>query len=145
MPAGAVATGLIMMPRASPGNGVSQRQYAAGGADSERDSEEATAAAAEARAAAAAAAAHQRNPYQLDAEEGAVVDVCYPFKGDAELEQLTFAVGDKVRLVRKEEQWSWGRLERTGAEGWFPHSYVQVSGAFRLRVASLFLQCLFLS
>ncbi|CAM9770967.1 unnamed protein product [Scytosiphon promiscuus] len=64
------------------------------------------------------------NPYDLKAEPGSTVTASYPFQGEESLEQLSFAVGDRIKIKQKEEMWSWGILERGGKEGWFPHNYV---------------------
>ncbi|CAM9716920.1 unnamed protein product, partial [Choristocarpus tenellus] len=70
------------------------------------------------------AAPQMTNPYKLDVETGATVTASYPFQGDDELKQLSFTVGDRITVVEKEEMWSWGKLEKGGKEGWFPHNYV---------------------
>ncbi|CAM9539772.1 unnamed protein product [Laminaria digitata] len=69
-------------------------------------------------------AQHSTNPYDLKAASGSIVTASYPFHGDADLQQLSFTVGDMIKVKQKEEMWSWGVLERGGAEGWFPHNYV---------------------
>jgi hypothetical protein len=66
-----------------------------------------------------------KNPYQLDAREGGTVEASFPFKGNKDLLQLAFGIADSIKILRKDENWSWGRNERTQEEGFFPHNYVQ--------------------
>ncbi|CAM9535891.1 unnamed protein product [Chrysoparadoxa australica] len=63
------------------------------------------------------------DPYKLDAAEGSTVTATYPLAGSADLNQLSFDVGDRIKLVRKEDLWSWGKLEGKPTEGWFPNNY----------------------
>ncbi|CAM9112636.1 unnamed protein product [Discosporangium mesarthrocarpum] len=37
---------------------------------------------------------------------------------------MSFKVGDRIKVLEKEEMWSWGKKEKSGDEGWFPHNYV---------------------
>ncbi|CBJ27191.1 expressed unknown protein [Ectocarpus siliculosus] len=68
--------------------------------------------------------ARPNNPYELMVQPGATVTASYPFRGEESLQQLSFAVGDEIRVKQKEDMWSWGVLVRGGNEGWFPHNYV---------------------
>ncbi|CBJ29090.1 pleckstrin homology (PH) domain-containing protein [Ectocarpus siliculosus] len=65
--------------------------------------------------------------FKLQVEEGATVSATFPFFGDLAGGQLSFQIGDNIKLLQKDELWSWGKLEKSGEEGWFPHNYVQAS------------------
>lgn len=56
--------------------------------------------------------------FKLNVEEGAVVEAQFPFFGDIDAAQLSFQIGDSIKVVEKNELWSWGLLLRTGEEGW---------------------------
>jgi len=71
--------------------------------------------------------AHATNPFQLDAPESSTVVASFPFDGDESLLQLKFTIGDSILLLKKDEMWSWGKLEKNQREGWFPNNYVQSS------------------
>ncbi|CAM9414469.1 unnamed protein product, partial [Hapterophycus canaliculatus] len=65
--------------------------------------------------------------FKLQVEEGAIVSATFPFFGDPAGAQLSFQIGDNIKVLQKDELWSWGKLEKNGEDGWFPHNYVQAS------------------
>eukprot|EP00903_Cladosiphon_okamuranus_P017118 g15771.t1 len=65
--------------------------------------------------------------FKLQVEEGATVSATFPFFGDPTGGQLSFQIGDHIQVLQKDELWSWGKLEKSGEEGWFPHNYVQAA------------------
>jgi SH3 domain len=65
--------------------------------------------------------------FKLTVENGGVVEATFPFFGDPEGSQLSFQIGDSIKVLQKDELWSWGQLVRTGEEGYFPHNYVQAT------------------
>eukprot|EP00752_Nemacystus_decipiens_P018528 g16611.t1 len=105
-PAGAVATAMVSGQGGSGQERLSSHTAQEGAEEDVEDQE------------------HANNPYDLKATPGSSVTASYPFRGDDNLQQLSFAVGDVIKLKQKEEMWSWGVLERSGKEGWFPHNYV---------------------
>ncbi len=60
-------------------------------------------------------ASHARIPsnYNLE-EDGSIVKARYPFDGNPEMLQLSFNIGDKVMILRRDGRWSWGKLVKTG-------------------------------
>mmetsp|Transcript_13018 Transcript_13018/g.19450 ORF Transcript_13018/g.19450 Transcript_13018/m.19450 type:complete len:942 (+) Transcript_13018:153-2978(+) len=67
--------------------------------------------------------------FKLTVDEGGIVEATFPFHGDPEGSQLSFQIGDTIKVLQKDELWSWGQLIKTGEEGYFPHNYVQ--GTFK--------------
>ncbi|CAM9537785.1 unnamed protein product [Chrysoparadoxa australica] len=64
---------------------------------------------------------------KLGADVGSCVEATFPFSGDPEGDQLSFQIGDTIKVLEKDELWSWGQLVKNGKEGWFPHNYVQAA------------------
>ncbi len=63
--------------------------------------------------------------FRLNVENGGTVVATFPFSGNADEGQLSFQIGDSIVILEKDTQWSWGKLVRTGEEGWTPNNYVQ--------------------
>ncbi len=63
--------------------------------------------------------------FRLNVENGGTVVATFPFLGNPDEGQLSFQIGDSIVILEKDTQWSWGKLVRTGEEGWTPNNYVQ--------------------
>ncbi len=63
--------------------------------------------------------------FRLNVENGGTVVATFPFLGNTDEGQLSFQIGDSIVILEKDTQWSWGKLVRTGEEGWTPNNYVQ--------------------
>lgn len=71
----------------------------------------------------------------LDAAGQALIAVAqYPWKARKDT-HLTFAKGDKITIVEQQEMWWQGELN--GKTGWFPKSYVKLSGETAAKAPTL--------